>query len=556
MRVGFDFDNTIVCYDRLFHRVAVERGWIPQDLEASKGRVRDYLRQMGREESWIELQGWVYGVKMADADMFPGVLECLKTLKERGIPVYIVSHRTRHPFRGPPADLHQAAREWLERCGFLDAGRTGIGPERIYLKLTKEEKLQCIRRLKLTHFVDDLPEFLQDSGFPPGVQRILFDPSGQQGPPPGLIRAGSWRELKELLAGEPEPADPSALLQSAGELARQAGLKGPFRLRRLPGGTNNRLFLLEGKGSRAVLKAYFSHPEEGRDRMGAEFSFCRFAWDLGIRTIPRPLACDPKGSLALYGFVEGRPLKASEVNGRRVRQALEFYRRINRDRTQPEAKLLPVASDGCFSLRDHFWCVERRLKGLQRLPLGSETDREAQDFVRGELRQAWERIRERAARQASEAGLKEDRVLEEEERRLSPSDFGFHNLLVDRRGRPFFLDFEYAGWDDPAKTACDFFSLRSVPVPLEYFEPFLSGVAEGLPDPEACVLRARMLLPVHRIKWSCILLNDFLEVEGQRRHFAQGSSRAGLRKARQLRKARRALKELQAARTLNPGLLE
>ena len=32
MRIGVDFDNTLVCYDGVFHRAALERGLIPSDL--------------------------------------------------------------------------------------------------------------------------------------------------------------------------------------------------------------------------------------------------------------------------------------------------------------------------------------------------------------------------------------------------------------------------------------------------------------------------------------------------------------------------------------------
>ena len=36
MRIGVDFDNTIVCYDTLFHRLAVEEGLIPPDIPPRK----------------------------------------------------------------------------------------------------------------------------------------------------------------------------------------------------------------------------------------------------------------------------------------------------------------------------------------------------------------------------------------------------------------------------------------------------------------------------------------------------------------------------------------
>ena len=44
------------------------------------------------------------------------------------------------------------------------------------------------------------------------------------------------------------------------------------------------------------------------------------------------------------------------------------------------------------------------------------------------------------------------------------------------------------------------------------------------------------MLPVYRIKWCCILLNDFLDVDSKRRDFANGISED--LKARQLEKAK------------------
>jgi hypothetical protein len=32
MRIGLDFDNTIACYDGVFHAAALERGLIPEAL--------------------------------------------------------------------------------------------------------------------------------------------------------------------------------------------------------------------------------------------------------------------------------------------------------------------------------------------------------------------------------------------------------------------------------------------------------------------------------------------------------------------------------------------
>ena len=43
--LGIDFDNTLVNYDNLFHKVAVEKGLIKYSLPANKIAIRDYLRE-------------------------------------------------------------------------------------------------------------------------------------------------------------------------------------------------------------------------------------------------------------------------------------------------------------------------------------------------------------------------------------------------------------------------------------------------------------------------------------------------------------------------------
>ena len=328
------------------------------------------------------------------------------------------------------------------------------------------------------------------------------------------------------------------------KLLARAGLRGDFRLHPLPGGANNRVFRVELGGSKVLLKAYFQHPEDPRDRLGAEFAFSRFAWEHGVRCLPRPLACDPEHRLGLYEFVEGRPLRPGEVTEGMVQQALAFYRALNRHRELPEAMALPRASEACFSLDAHLRCVERRVERLCGVTGATEIEREAADFIHTELVPAWRRVADSVRRKAVEIGLPLEDELPREARCLSPSDFGFHNALLDGDRRLRFIDFEYAGWDDPAKLVCDFFCQPAVPVPREYYTAFVASVVSELPEPEMQRWRIALLFPVYQIKWCCILLNDFLPVGSQRRRFARGALEQKQRKAEQLWKARRVLLEI------------
>lgn len=201
MLIGLDFDNTIVCYDRLFHDIARERGLIPGSLPVSKGEVRDYLRAHGDEDAWIELQGLGYGPLMRAAELFPGVMACLQSWLRAGLRVCVVSHKTRQPYSGDRADLRQAAHAWLSSRGIY-GGSTGLDPSNVFFEDTKLAKLRRIAELGCDWFVDDLPEFLAEPEFPAGVRRLLFDPQRRYQGEDRFARAESWLEVEQLvLAG-------------------------------------------------------------------------------------------------------------------------------------------------------------------------------------------------------------------------------------------------------------------------------------------------------------------------------------------------------------------
>ena len=199
MLIGLDFDNTIVRYDRLFHRLAVERGLVPMSVAAAKPAIRDYLRAAGREDEWTELQGIAYGPRIVDADPFPGVLDFLARCRRAAVNVAIISHKTRRPYRGGHHDLHAAAHAFLESHGFYEYAESGLTPGRVFFECTLGAKLARIGSLGCTAFVDDLPELLAEPGFPNGVRKILFDPADNFPRDSRFDRVSSWVECGDCL---------------------------------------------------------------------------------------------------------------------------------------------------------------------------------------------------------------------------------------------------------------------------------------------------------------------------------------------------------------------
>ncbi len=174
--IGIDFDNTIAAYDAVFHTAAVQRGLITNSTAVAKTSIRDAIRQRSAGElDWQRLQAEVYGPRMPQAHLLDGVLPFLHSCRSRSWPVYVVSHKTQFARRDESGtDLRQAALVWMQSQKLFDVESTGLGPERVFFEDTRPAKVDRIRQLACTHFIDDLEEVFLEEGFPRGVTGILL----------------------------------------------------------------------------------------------------------------------------------------------------------------------------------------------------------------------------------------------------------------------------------------------------------------------------------------------------------------------------------------------
>lgn len=331
------------------------------------------------------------------------------------------------------------------------------------------------------------------------------------------------------------------LLKLAGDLCGRAGLAAPTALERLAGGKNNRVFQIAlGDNGAVVLKSYFHDPRDTRDRLEAEWAFLNHAWSVGVHIVPRPLAADQREHAALYSLLEGHKLSPAEVLLRHVDAASSFIYEVNRT-ASPLVQAMKPASEACLSISQHLATVDRRIERLSVIAADAPHREEAERMVSQTLKPAWAEVRSRVITGALKTGM----VLEQGIGRtiISPSDFGFHNTLLRPDGELQFLDFEYAGFDDPAKLVGDFYACPEIPTPQDTFERFVDRLVLLLEFPEAFRDRARLLRDAYRVKWACIILNDFLPSDDARRAFAGGEERAA-RCAAQLRKAEAKIAEI------------
>ena len=217
--------------------------------------------------------------------------------------------------------------------------------------------------------------------------------------------------------------------------------------------------------------------------------------------------------------------------------AVALFQALNAPAARQMAGTLPSASEAGFSLQQHLANTACRIEQLQQITPIGEMDRQGMHFIE-EMAAFWRRYCSHLQTEAERLEWRMDEVLSSDQRCISPSDFGFHNAIRTPEGAVRFIDFEYAGWDDPAKMITDFFSQPAVPVPMDYYDDFESSVLTLFDAPETLKLRTQLLQPAYQIKWCCITLNIFLPVHLERRRFANPQLDPIALKKDQLLKAR------------------
>jgi len=198
---GIDFDNTIVTYDELLCAIARERGLVDNGPVQTKRNIRDRIRQLPNGEiEWQKCQAVLYGQRIGEAHVIEGVVPFIQLCRERGIPVHIVSHKTEFSgYDTTRTNLRDAAMNWMAARRFFDAGGVGLARENVYFAATRAEKIERIRKLGCTHFIDDLEETFLEPAFPAATARILFEPGRESPAPQGVALMRTWQEIREYV---------------------------------------------------------------------------------------------------------------------------------------------------------------------------------------------------------------------------------------------------------------------------------------------------------------------------------------------------------------------
>ena len=197
MIVGFDFDNTIISYEKLFKKIAYKKRLVPKNIKPNKNSVKRYLISKKKEKEWTVLQGEVYGKYIMDAKIYIGVKKALELLSKSKIKFYIISHKTKFPILGKKINLHVAATKWINKNILKKHKSINLSVKEIFFEKSVERKISRIKTLKCDIYVDDLKKILDL--LPKRVMKILFLPNDKNYNLKSIIIMKNWIDFGKII---------------------------------------------------------------------------------------------------------------------------------------------------------------------------------------------------------------------------------------------------------------------------------------------------------------------------------------------------------------------
>ena len=528
MKLGIDFDNTIACYDRSFQEYARTHSICLEDYETPKISVRRALREKPRGNlDWTKLQGEVYGSRMSYAQPYEGFFLFLEECLSRTWQVVIISHRTLYPAIGKPTNLHSVVLDWLKEHHIISEDT--LTPYQCFYETTLVNKIFRISEELCDVFIDDLPSVLQHQSFPSSTNPVLFGSTHDSLPyaldwSQVLIQVESIkkttcraRKLPKNQIWETLPINEhtGAFGKLLGDMHNICGNS----LIPLDGGANNRTYeiSLQGK-TRSLGKVYYRDKNDSRDRLKSESDFLEALNAICCPNVPLLESKDENLGIAVHSWIDGLNADEMEFVPNKVwNDCIDFIKKIQE--IKKEDTDLPSASEAAFSFREHIELLQVRRDAWRSVALRQpdELSPSLHHLVTTTLEEKYQSLAEQLV-----SHPEFNTSISEDERILSPSDFGLHNILIDEKGGCHFIDFEYAGWDDPAKTLADFFAQPRRSAPIELYIRMKEALAGLIPPrhKEFFYQRVPIIDRIIRLKWCYIILNQIHPTEKKRREFA------------------------------------
>ena len=272
------------------------------------------------------------------------------------------------------------------------------------------------------------------------------------------------------------------------------------QIKTVKSGKNSKIYKINTDKKKIILKSYYGKKNL---RIRKEFQFYKYLNQTNIDNVVTPIAFDFKNNLVALPYIVGN--KIHKVQNKHIIQLSNFINKINRKNIY--SRKIGLAVEGINNRKNHITICQNRINKLKLVDKKSAIKKELYLFLREKIIPTFKilknKINDKKILYQSKYKLyKKDMI-------ISPSDFGFHNV-VESKKKIFFFDFEYGGYDDPVKLICDFYCQPNQKVSIKQKEKFKKMIIKKYKNYKQLDYLISELLPIHHLKWCCIILNEFI----------------------------------------------
>ena len=235
-----------------------------------------------------------------------------------------------------------------------------------------------------------------------------------------------------------------------------------YKTSKLLGGINNPTYLLKNESTRFVLKKITTDPTPIFDRYLAEKQFLHLANTIGDINTPKLIDFyDADRILILEYLGPDENIDIIKIDEQKINECIKFIQKIN-SKTELSKEIVQQRAADCYlDLNGHIENINSRILSFDVNHLSDEYKFNASKLL-FLLNKKWKILKEDTLKFID---INPDKnKIDKSFLIISPSDFGFHNVIIRRRTN-YFIDFEFSGWDDPAKLYCDFILQPKIPIP-------------------------------------------------------------------------------------------
>ncbi len=494
LRIGIDFDNTIVNYDGLFSKVAKKLELKLDSYPSKKESIKkEIFKKKNGLKIWQKLQGKVYGEFISNAKIFDGLKKFIIHSNLKNCKIFIISHKTQFGhYDEKRISLRKAALDFLNSKKILSPYVTGIKKKNIFFFTTRRKKINQIKKLKLDFFIDDLSEVLCDKNFPTKTKKILFSKFKEN--KKNIININNWFKIDEIINGN---WSTKHLIKLSSILLKNKEI---LDFNQIHNGINSKVYKLKfQKNKKLILKIYPIEDNFISRRMRVENNSLKYLKNNNF-TVPGIFKSCFDFNCSFHEFQPGKKnIKATKLL---IDQCYDFIKKLSLLSKKTKINLFPKAKEACLNPNAICEQIEKKFNNLLKI-----NNKPLNNFLLLEFSDLFKKY-SKITKSKLNKEFKKD--ISKSNRILSPSDFGLHNTISEKN-KLYFLDFEYFGWDDPIKLICDFFWHPGNNMSKKLKNRFLNKVINLFgKNYKNFKNKLYALLPLYGLRWCLIILNCFV----------------------------------------------